>query len=250
MKIGFDKLYSFATENVQEYFNNLEIENKSLLTVGSSSDQVINGIILDAKKITLLDINPNTKHYFELKKAAILSLNRKEFIRFLYDDKLNLEDYKKIKKELENNSKEDAIFWNELFKKYNYRQISKDLFSTDLLSKDTIIKENNYLTTRNSFNEIKEKIRYADVDFKNANIFDLKNSLNNEMYDRIVLSNILQYIEYFAKNNEYKTIKKCFDNLCNHLENELNTDGLDMLFIKSLINNHGTDGVLTYTKKR
>lgn len=94
----FDKVYSFATENVKEYFENLELEGKDILVVESSCDQILNAQLLNPRSITHFDINPNCSEYYELKKAAILSfLNRKQLLNFLYTDKLNPEDYKKVR---------------------------------------------------------------------------------------------------------------------------------------------------------
>ena len=59
-----------------------DLKDKSLLTVGSSGDQVINASLKNCKDITVLDINPFTKYYFNLKKAAILTLKYEEFCKF------------------------------------------------------------------------------------------------------------------------------------------------------------------------
>lgn len=42
---GFSKLYPFTTENIAGYIDNFNLKNKSLLTVGSSGDQVINAAL-------------------------------------------------------------------------------------------------------------------------------------------------------------------------------------------------------------
>lgn len=39
----FQILYPFTTENISGYINNFDLSNKTLLTVGSSGDQIING---------------------------------------------------------------------------------------------------------------------------------------------------------------------------------------------------------------
>ena len=56
-----------------------DFQNKSLLTIGSSGDQILNSFYYGARDITLFDINEYSKYYIYLKIAAIISLNYKEF---------------------------------------------------------------------------------------------------------------------------------------------------------------------------
>ena len=102
------KIYPFTTENISGYIDKFNLKDKSLLTVGSSGDQVINAILKGCKDITLLDINPYTKFYYYLKVASILTLNLDEFMAFLrykdypevfVDNKnvFNIETWNKVK---------------------------------------------------------------------------------------------------------------------------------------------------------
>ncbi len=61
----FQEVYPFATENMNAYFERLELSDKSVLTVGSSCDQLFNAIAYGAKSVTVFDINPNVKKYYE-----------------------------------------------------------------------------------------------------------------------------------------------------------------------------------------
>ena len=54
----FSKIYPFTTENISGYINYFDFQNKSLLTVGSSFDQVLNAYMCGVRDITLYDINP------------------------------------------------------------------------------------------------------------------------------------------------------------------------------------------------
>lgn len=71
----FNKIYPGTTENIKGYIDFFDLKNKSLLTVGSSSDQVLNACFNGCYDITLIDINPFTKEFFHLKKAAIERLD-------------------------------------------------------------------------------------------------------------------------------------------------------------------------------
>lgn len=58
MESGFESVYPFATENVLEYFATLNLKDQSVLTVGSSLDQLFNALVYGAKKVSVFDINP------------------------------------------------------------------------------------------------------------------------------------------------------------------------------------------------
>ena len=57
MEKNFQSGYAFTTENISGYISNMDIKNKSVLTLGSSCDQVFNCLLLDAKDVTIFDIN-------------------------------------------------------------------------------------------------------------------------------------------------------------------------------------------------
>ena len=63
----FQRLYPFTTENIAGYIDKFNLKGKSLLTVGSSADQVINAIYKGSKDITLYDVNIFAKYYYYLK---------------------------------------------------------------------------------------------------------------------------------------------------------------------------------------
>ena len=83
----FEDIFPFTTENIAGYIDYFDLQDKSLLTVGSSGDQIINAAFKGAKDITLLDINPYAKYYYYLKAAGILELNLTDFNEFFrYND--------------------------------------------------------------------------------------------------------------------------------------------------------------------
>lgn len=70
----FSRIYTFTTENISGYIDYFDFNNKSLLTVGSSGDQVLNSFYNGARDITLFDINEYAKYYVYLKISGVLSL--------------------------------------------------------------------------------------------------------------------------------------------------------------------------------
>lgn len=49
-KKAYQEIYPFTTENIQGYMKNLDMEGKTVLTVGSSLDQAYNALALGAKR--------------------------------------------------------------------------------------------------------------------------------------------------------------------------------------------------------
>ena len=90
-KNEFDLIYPFTTENISGYIDKFNLINKSLLTVGSSSDQAINAIFNGCSDISVVDINPYTKFYYYLKVACLIELDLDEFLKFL-----RFKDYPKV----------------------------------------------------------------------------------------------------------------------------------------------------------
>ena len=86
---NFSRIYTFTTENISGYLKYFDLKDKTLLTVGSSGDQILNAYFYGARDITLYDINPYAKYYIYLKVAAILSLDYKEFQYFFFKYGLN-----------------------------------------------------------------------------------------------------------------------------------------------------------------
>lgn len=218
----FSEIYPFTTENICGYINEFNLNNKSLLTVGSSGDQVINAVMNNCKDIDVVDICPFNKYYFYLKKASIMLHSYEEFKyffcyydfpkTFLYNNKyvFNKESYSKLKDLLRLMDYESFLFWEELFSCYDRIKIRKELFKSDE-DKIHILKQSNlYLNDEYSFNECKNKIKSINPRFITSDIRNVKLDRN---YDNIWLSNIGQYLRL-------EELKNVVDNLSNNLNNE------------------------------
>ena len=173
MKNIFESVYPFTTEDISKYFPLLDLKDKNVLTVGSSGDQAFNALLLDAGKVTLYDISPNTYEFVKLKKDIILEYPRKKA-------------YKKIIK------------------------IEEVPLSKDKFSYQDLVKMNPYFKDDASYEKLRDKLKSEEIDFIIGDIFKMNDYLDNEKYDRIIFSNILQYIDYFARMNGYDGRKKDF----------------------------------------
>ncbi len=199
----FSLLYPFTTENISGYINYFDLKDKSLLTVGSSGDQLINAILFDAKKVTLFDTNPYSKFYIYLKIAAILELKREELLNFLRyhdyprycQDNKNVfkkEIYKRLKGILRILDYESYLVWDELMETIDPIEIRKNLFYySDEEQTEVIIGSNPYLQSEIAYQETKEKLKKAKIKFQ---IGDIINDSLEETYDNIWLSNIATHL--------------------------------------------------------
>ena len=161
----FEKLLINAIKKCQ-----FDLNDKTLLTVGSSGDQIINGILYGCKSITSLDVNPYTKFYTYLKLSCILEIQKDEFLKFLCfkdyskyyrfnPDIFNIKTYKKIKQTLSLLDYESYLIWDSLFQSFEGKTIRNELFASDESELEVILKCNPYLQSEISYQEIREKIK-------------------------------------------------------------------------------------------
>lgn len=221
----FNAIYPFTTENIKAYLPLFDLNNKSLFTVGSSGDQALNAILCGSKDIMVFDICPFAREYFYLKMAAIISLTRDEFLRFFchkgyfkriyYSNDFDVKLYPIIKETLRSISSEVEYFWNEVFKKYGSGIVRKQLFSLDGNRREIIEEINYYLNSNLSYNELKNKVDKANVNFVQGDIFADKVIGN---FDNIFLSNLSSYYSLAQ-------IRSLYDKMLPHL----NDDGQMMI---------------------
>lgn len=230
---GYSRVYPFATENVIGYINDMNLKNKDVLTVGSSLDQAFNSLLFGAKNVTVFDINENIDKYYELKKAAIMSLDRKELLNFLYNDFLNTKDYRQICKELRKNNIDAYYFWDENIVFDKKQDIKDNFFTKDVLPLKKILISNAYLLTDKLYNVLREKLQQKDVKIINGDIFNINNTLEkDEMFDAIFYSNVISSLQLIHNESDsYRFMKKSFIEGISHL----NKDGiLQYLYLYSI----------------
>lgn len=228
----FNKIYAFTTERISGYIEYFDLNNKSLLTVGSSSDQVLNAFYYGCRDITLLDINPFIEEFFNLKKTAIEQLDYQDFFKFMSLEGYVFKNYKAFNKKTfysladkieDDNSK---LFWKYLFDNEKDSAIRRNLFSGDSPSIIELQHYNKYLETEENYNELKNKIKNLKPKFIVNNIY---NYHLNKKYDNIFLSNIADYNEVFQTVDLVQKLEKQLNDngklLISYLyQTDLNTD--------------------------
>lgn len=224
----FDYIYPFSNENINAAFNNFDLKGKDFLTVLASSDQTFDLYLRGAKSVFTFDINPLTKYYFYLKKAAIKTLCYEEFLQFFsYYDENDMENltvfnketfYRKVIYGLDGDA---HTFWTYLFNKYPGCIIREaySLFTYDELKKDLLTQNISYLDIRN-YDILKFIIADVDIKFENVNIKYLSNKIESK-FDFMYLSNIFQYSSSIFNLNdkilELNEIKKLIIKLSSFL---------------------------------
>lgn len=200
-KVDFFNLYSFTTENISGYIPYFDLKGKNLLTVGSSSDQVINACISGCEDITIYDICPLTKYFYYLKLASLLRLSRDEFLNFLcktnyknnrkYNPHLLTKGtFNKIKNILKTIDYESYYLWDYIFKKYNRSQIER-LFREDINDLESIIYCNTYLKNDYNYDQARKRLANVSFDFLVGDISSIE--MDRKFYN-IWLSNVAQYL--------------------------------------------------------
>ena len=212
--------YLFSTENISGYFNKLDLENKSILTVVGSGDHILNAILKGAKTIDAFDISSYAVMFYYLKEAAIKTLSYEEFIEYFLDPNkcFNLELYCKIR----NNMNQEVLpFWDELYNrfkdnpanlKYMFRSLDP-VFITDPVQKVTLLSGVNPYLNETKYYELKVKIQDAKVNCYMRDVNQLDNI--GENYDYIFLSNILQY----QKDQDFINFKQSISRYITKLNN-------------------------------
>lgn len=187
---SFQDVYPFTTEVISGYFKDLDFKDKKVMTLGSSSDQAFNALLLGAKKIVVYDINENTAEFGKLKKDVIINSNLNNV-------------------------------WRNV--------ISIDMpESIDFFPPSVLKKMNPYMKDESSFKKLQEllKTRFDDIEYRVGDIMEV-NNLNDEMFDIIITSNVFRYLEDYLppKENPYDKLKEIFTKLKEHL----NKDGIIQL---------------------
>lgn len=197
----YSSIYPSSNENIRIVEQKLNIRDKTILTIAGSGDLIFDMFLQDAKKIYSFDINSLAKHYIELKRAALVTLDYHEFINFFFKQEyckntFSEKTYQKIREKLEINSK---LFWDALFSKYKgYHIRNSKLFSSFeepisfLKQSISYLQPKNYeilqekLITENSFNQ---KHSFLNIPLSGIHHLDF------EPLDIIYLSNVADYIE-------------------------------------------------------
>lgn len=185
-------MYKFTNEDIYMYKDHLKNKNKGLV-VTASADQILNSILVGAKIIDSFDISRFPKYLYELKKAAVVSLSRDEYLDFFINNNckndFNDDVYFGINNHLEESSKK---FWDSLFNFFDgYEIYYSPLFSRETIKKDIIISRNPYLEEDN-YKKLQDNIKNVSIKHYVSDIKTIVKEVKDS-YDLINLSSIFYY---------------------------------------------------------
>ena len=206
---------------------------KTALLPTSSGDHQLEAILKGITDITNYDINKLAKYFAKLKFAAIKSLKKDEYIKYMYEDILNKEILSYIKDYLDDNTYQ---YWNELFTKCTKDDIYFRLFKKmGIYSKNGEVINNidfskycalnfcSYLEEDN-YKKVQEKLDSVKMNYIDSDILEIKEKLDRN-YDFINLTNIHQNIN----TNPFRDGALKFSKACLDLIEYLNDDGKILL---------------------
>lgn len=186
-------IYKFTNESIIEYQKYLKNRKRAFI-ITASGDQILNSILEGTFDVTSCDVSRFPKYFFELKKAAILSLSRDEYLDFFlkddnYDDILNDDIYDYFRG---NMNDQDREFWDGLFQFFEGGEIyNSSLFSREIVTYQSVMSRNSYLEEGN-YNLLKENLAKANVNHQVGYVDDV--ILNDDRkYDLVNLSSIIYY---------------------------------------------------------
>lgn len=197
---SYGRLFFNTNEDFDILFKNINFNDKNVLSVLASGDQMFMAYNRGAKNVDTFDKNKLTLYYYYMRKWSI------EYFKEKYPYALLRNDYDKLEKLLDivkTNSREEykaLLFW---------RGLCKDRF----LFSSIFIKDIDLVPFRDS--EQLKKLIPENINFNRVDFFKKLKSKINGKYDIIIFSNILEWI---YGNEETITIVR--DNLYNLLNDK------------------------------
>ena len=174
---NYNRIYFHSNEDLRQLFSNIDVNNKDVLSVLASGDQVFHLYDRGARHIDLFDINKLTIYYFYLHIWAIKYLN------LLYLDDKILSSIKTVLEHVKPSSDYEMNiynFWCEYIKSINDESIFYNGFYP-------------LCNIKIDFDKLMYSINRDNFEFYNI---DLSSCLDiNKKYDFVFVSNIVDYVD-------------------------------------------------------
>ena len=160
------RLYNIATEDIKTYIEHMDSSFDTTLTVGSSADQGIAATLKGAKEVYFFDINKADWYFIALKKAAISTLRRKDFLDFLIaENQGNIMEYRLYQKLAKTLPLPIRVFWDAIYKyfEYNSYYLSEELFRSPKIHGKLAKVVNGYYQNNETYYEMRTGILWKVI---------------------------------------------------------------------------------------
>ena len=196
----YSRLYNITTEDVKTYTEEMSSSFDTTLTIGASADQGIAATLKGAKDVYFFDINKADIYFLELKRVALATLRRRDFLDFMIaENNGNIMEYRlyqKVQKEL---ALPIRLFWDILYEyfRYNAYYLSEELFRSPKKHGKLAQVVNGYYRNNETYYQTQKRVREANWHFIESDFYDLGKTLPEGVnYDSIILSNIYEYLNF------------------------------------------------------
>lgn len=175
---GYTKVYFQTNEDLVHSYQNIDFQDKKVLSVLASSDQVFMARSLGAREVDSFDKNPLSLYYYYLRSWTITYMNQ------VYPTKILDNDYHfllELLKQVKPNSEEERevlLFWREHLR--NRTDLSKLFFEDNREGKISFSNTDDLLS-----------VAEGDMKFQGLNFFYPIDYYDS--YDIILFSNIIEW---------------------------------------------------------
>ena len=242
---NYSKMYYQTNENLVDVYLDLDFEDKSVLSVVSSSDQLFTPMLLGAREVDGFDKNRLTKYYYYLRKWVI-KYNKEVYPMEMVQG--NKDYLIKLLEKVRVSSEEEAKaykFWRLL---YNHDTNLESLFTEDDRNIGKTLFDDNvhYL----------EQLNLGQLNFSDYNFFEDIDS--SKKYDFIMMSNILETSRnslgklVVARDNLNRLLNRNGIVICSHLIHQatgMNDLELEVFSEKFEFDDYGLDKGYVYKKR-
>lgn len=206
----YGKVYAWTNEKMSLY-PETNLIGKKVLTITSSGDHALDAILKGATDIDCIDINIFCKYYSALKIAMIKKYDYNEFfdnmLLFLTGE-ITKEKFKILNDISIYLTPLEIEFWD------TYIKLNKGFSSNKFFSLGFLNGKNSSYHLKDKYIELKDKIEGAHIKYYDGDLVNVNCILNDNKYDYIYLSNIIDRIHTINEGDDRCTLIK---NMLNYL---------------------------------
>ena len=196
-------VYAFTTENLAGYLPHFVWDNKRVLTVCGSGDQIGNLALLGAEEILAFDINKNALSWAELKLAALKALSFQEYLDFFlrHDGSdtgpntkaLDWVVFARLEPQLSAASVECFRCASSNFATPGFLFRESDFFNNCYDNNQCKLRSNLYLSSESAFLEARQRLGSCRVNLLEQDIRQICACNKLGLFDAVLLSNLADY---------------------------------------------------------